>query len=1042
MMSEQEDIVMSKKERNENNENKVESSPNEDVDMLKAYSAEKTLDLTSDYNSLALEQNPTNDGNGNCSNISSTTNGTAHPVLPSVAPPAKKPRTESITLDCYPYTFSPLLLFSQANYFDKGYSNYNSVAKFFEAVLQPIGVNMLSNVLYDRKNMFYDQLFQHVVNNRMFVPCCIDAHCTAFQVINKETLLYYDPLNENVQIVSGGDSFIDFMGYLLLKCNLGNGQHMVDNKSYYVGEDSNRLKSRLYRLWKDINNLDMGRLRVTKHSIPLDLDTYMMINGQYNPTKMSTQLTGNTCYFQTFLFALLCIVGKPSLTTNGRVELNNINKLAESTVAISQFLLCFFVQEENKSANSATANDVNVQTKIMRPLTNSNFVIDFYRYQAAPYFKLFTNYLKHHGLNVPDYVQQYIQTMSYLKNTKTLHYYNRFSLTGAMSSTINTKTLQKICGTNDSTYKMASSNYYKYRATNFMFGFNAGIMHRLRSFCQFNSLRKNQLLMHYNELQPYIQEIVINNTLNKKLNKYRDYYFMGQFEIGQQELVDIHHYTYLIDMCGIHAGDGVDKSDFDRIKHINRFLSNHILFSTQNRNNYDKLMKKQKFLNNQKYFPYFEENFMSLEYFENFVGLGFAEVNPKEKEINSLTQTVFYEVSLMQSQSYRMEYEFEKECINEMARINITKYNRRFNGTSTLTKRYRVRIPIGVGHTYSKYNTLMHFLNVVENYWENPDLNNIQLFGKDVRTLLAISCQKIFFNNEGNSITDQKRNAKTIRASDTTSNSSSNSIDIGEVKDDASDDGSTNARVAGYYHYGVFESSEISSYRQVDMDLAMAAYTGKINPSVSNEERYSKDNLNNLVLTDRVYEYHHLKSILIGMFTRLNSIQMKSDNVVLNLCLLSLMLDFGIFERYGHLLNLPNLHSITSKSMNKKKELQVEIANKIHEFDRKNNSDTVTRIKVEELIFEASYKFIVNKGFDVNSRENKLIQQLNSDPQYQTHLLLCKINLSLCQINKSVEVDYYKVKCNGKYRTIIPYNFSKTTGEYLENNKEVCLCRK
>jgi hypothetical protein len=222
MMSEQEDIVMSKKERNENNENKVESSPNEDVDMLKAYSAEKTLDLTSDYNSLALEQNPTNDGNGNCSNISSTTNGTAHPVLPSVAPPAKKPRTESITLDCYPYTFSPLLLFSQANYFDKGYSNYNSVAKFFEAVLQPIGVNMLSNVLYDRKNMFYDQLFQHVVNNRMFVPCCIDAHCTAFQVINKETLLYYDPLNENVQIVSGGDSFIDFMGYLLLKCNLGN----------------------------------------------------------------------------------------------------------------------------------------------------------------------------------------------------------------------------------------------------------------------------------------------------------------------------------------------------------------------------------------------------------------------------------------------------------------------------------------------------------------------------------------------------------------------------------------------------------------------------------------------------------------------------------------------------------------------------------------------------------------------------------------------------------------------------------------------------
>jgi hypothetical protein len=29
-------------------------------------------------------------------------------------------------------------------------------------------------------------------------------------------------------------------------------------------------------------------------------------------------------------------------------------------------------------------------------------------------------------------------------------------------------------------------------------------------------------------------------------------------------------------------------------------------------------------------------------------------------------------------------------------------------------------------------------------------------------------------------------------------------------------------------------------------------------------------------------------------------------------------------------------------------------------------------------------------------------------------------------------VDYYKVKCNGKFQTIIPQNFSKTTGEYLE----------
>ena len=52
-------------------------------------------------------------------------------------------------LDCYPYTFSPLLLFAQEHYFDPGYSNYNSVAQFFASCLEPMGVDMLENVLYD-----------------------------------------------------------------------------------------------------------------------------------------------------------------------------------------------------------------------------------------------------------------------------------------------------------------------------------------------------------------------------------------------------------------------------------------------------------------------------------------------------------------------------------------------------------------------------------------------------------------------------------------------------------------------------------------------------------------------------------------------------------------------------------------------------------------------------------------------------------------------------------------------------------------------------
>jgi hypothetical protein len=62
------------------------------------------------------------------------------------------------------------------------------------------------------------------------------------------------------------------------------------------------------------------------------------------------------------------------------------------------------------------------------------------------------------------------------------------------------------------------------------------------------------------------------------------------------------------------------------------------------------------------------------------------------------------------------------------------------------------------------------------------------VFGKDIRTLLAISCQKIFFEEGCGS---------------------------------------------GYYHYGVFESA---SYRS-DMDLAVATDVGYVNPTVSTEKR-------------------------------------------------------------------------------------------------------------------------------------------------------------------------------------------------------------
>ena len=52
----------------------------------------------------------------------------------------------SFAIDSYPYTFSPLLLFANDGYFDKGYSNYNSVAQFFSPALGK-HVDMLSNVM-------------------------------------------------------------------------------------------------------------------------------------------------------------------------------------------------------------------------------------------------------------------------------------------------------------------------------------------------------------------------------------------------------------------------------------------------------------------------------------------------------------------------------------------------------------------------------------------------------------------------------------------------------------------------------------------------------------------------------------------------------------------------------------------------------------------------------------------------------------------------------------------------------------------------------
>jgi hypothetical protein len=541
---------------------------------------------------------------------------------------------EDYELDCYPYTFSPLLLFAQERYFDKGHSNYNSVARFFAPALG--NVDMLENVLYDRKNMLYEELLVFVLENRMFVPCCIDAHFTAFQVVGDRTLVYYDPLQPSLNVVTG-DSCLRLLGFLLLKCNLGDSQHMQDNKAYYTGPDSNPMRRILYALWKTIHQLDVGSQK-QGHEIPMDLDQYLLINNRRDPRTMSCQLTGNTCYFQTYLFGVLCKAGGIELARDGAsIRLRTVGKLSESTVSISRFLLEFFVQQDGM---------------VMRPLTNCNLVIDFFRYTDAPYYSMFANYLQQRQISVPDYELQFRRTLDYFERQRTLHRYGRFTLCGALSSTLNSKSLQPVFGTDDGAYKLAQSNYYKYRACNLMFGFNTGIMSSIKSFCEFNALRKNQLLAFYQELMDAGAGVGLAAA---STNKFRDYYFMPQFEVGQKELVDVHHYTYLLDMCSLLSG-GSGQADKAMVERVNDKLADHIYWSTQKRSDYDKILSKEDFKASKKSYTFFKDHFMSIPFLFEYMALGFQEINPKEKDINSLTQTVFYSADLMRGQVYMYIY--------------------------------------------------------------------------------------------------------------------------------------------------------------------------------------------------------------------------------------------------------------------------------------------------------------------------------------------------------------------------------------------------
>ena len=79
------------------------------------------------------------------------------------------------------------------------------------------------------------------------------------------------------------------------------------------------------------------------------------------------------------------------------------------------------------------------------------------------------------------------------------------------------------------------------------------------------------------------------------------------------------------------------------------------------------------------------------------------------------------------------------------------------------------------------------------------------------------------------------------------------------------------------------------------------------------------------MITDRVYEYTYLKLILENLFNSVGSVRFKSDDPVINLTLLSLMLDFGLVQQFASLLNLPSVQSLQDTSRLDTKQLQVNL---------------------------------------------------------------------------------------------------------------------
>ena len=92
--------------------------------------------------------------------------------------------------------------------------------------------------------MLYEELYNHVTNNKSLVVMCIDSHFTAFQVMGNKTLLFYDPMSPTLQMVSGED-YTTLVLFCLLKCAYGDSQHIQEHEDHYTSPTSGRLNKKM-----------------------------------------------------------------------------------------------------------------------------------------------------------------------------------------------------------------------------------------------------------------------------------------------------------------------------------------------------------------------------------------------------------------------------------------------------------------------------------------------------------------------------------------------------------------------------------------------------------------------------------------------------------------------------------------------------------------------------------------------------------------------------------------------------------------------------